>query len=86
LLTGIAPIAAALAGVALGGPAPRPLVWVGIAVVGLGLAIGLRTARPSPGPAPGHPLAAGSASTARQPAGVHTKPARPVSGSIEGIA
>ncbi|MEU8228136.1 DMT family transporter [Actinoplanes sp. NPDC048967] len=43
LLTGIAPIAAALAGMALGGPAPRPLVWAGIAVVALGLAIGLRT-------------------------------------------
>jgi drug/metabolite transporter (DMT)-like permease len=43
LLTGIAPIAAAVAGVALGGAAPRPLVWVGIAVVALGLAIGLRT-------------------------------------------
>ncbi|MGW4940874.1 DMT family transporter [Actinoplanes sp. NPDC004185] len=43
LLTGIAPIAAALAGMALGGPAPRPLVWAGIAVVASGLAIGLRT-------------------------------------------
>ena len=50
LLTGIAPIAAALAGVALGGAAPRPLVWAGIAVVGLGLAVGLRTTRPA-GPA-----------------------------------
>ncbi|GAA3337193.1 DMT family transporter [Amorphoplanes nipponensis] len=52
LLTGIAPIAAALAGVALGGPAPRPLVWVGIAVVALGLAVGLRTSPPDPGPTP----------------------------------
>ncbi|RSM41563.1 EamA family transporter [Actinoplanes sp. ATCC 53533] len=53
LLTGIAPIAAALTGVALGGPAPRPLVWAGIAVVALGLAIGLRPARdPAPPPAP----------------------------------
>lgn len=42
LLTGIAPIAAACAGVALGGPAPQPLVWVGIAVVAAGLALGLR--------------------------------------------
>jgi drug/metabolite transporter (DMT)-like permease len=53
LLTGIAPIAAALAGMALGGPAPRPLVWAGIAVVALGLAIGLRTtAVKSPGRPP----------------------------------
>jgi drug/metabolite transporter (DMT)-like permease len=58
LLTGIAPIAAALVGVALGGPAPRPLVWAGIAVVALGLVIGLRrpaTDRPTaPAPSP-HP-------------------------------
>ncbi|WP_433717857.1 DMT family transporter [Actinoplanes sp. CA-051413] len=53
LLTGIAPIAAALAGMALGGPAPRPLVWAGIAVVALGLAIGLRT---TAGKSPGRPL------------------------------
>ena len=44
LLTGIAPIAAALAGVALGGPAPRAGVWMGIAVVSAGLVIGLRGA------------------------------------------
>ena len=42
LLTGIAPVAAAAAGVMLGGPAPPPLVWVGIAVVAAGLAVGLR--------------------------------------------
>ncbi|MET8153246.1 DMT family transporter [Actinoplanes sp. NPDC005259] len=47
LLTGIAPIAAALAGVALGGPAPRAGVWMGIAVVSAGLVIGLRAA-PAP--------------------------------------
>ncbi|GGJ95260.1 membrane protein [Pilimelia anulata] len=41
LLTGVAPVAAAAAGVALGGPAPRPLVWVGIAVVAAGLLLGL---------------------------------------------
>jgi drug/metabolite transporter (DMT)-like permease len=41
LLTGIAPVAAAAAGVMLGGPAPRPLVWAGIAVVAVGLALGL---------------------------------------------
>jgi drug/metabolite transporter (DMT)-like permease len=42
LLTGVAPAAAAMCGVLLGGPAPRPLVWAGIAVVGGGLALGLR--------------------------------------------
>jgi drug/metabolite transporter (DMT)-like permease len=55
LLTGIAPIAAAMTGVALGGPAPRPLVWVGMAVVALGLVLGLRaaaTARTGPTPSP----------------------------------
>jgi len=48
LLTGVAPVAAAAAGVLLGGPAPRPLVWAGIAVVAAGLTLGLRTARPAP--------------------------------------
>ena len=42
LLTGIAPVAAAVSGVLLGGPAPRPLVWAGIAVVAAGLALGFR--------------------------------------------
>jgi len=41
LLTGIAPIAAAATGVALGGPRPSLLVWVGVAVVAAGLALGL---------------------------------------------
>jgi len=41
LLAGVAPVAAAMTGVLLGGPAPRPLVWVGIAVVASGLALGL---------------------------------------------
>ncbi len=58
LLTGVAPAAAAVAGVLLGGPAPRPLVWAGLAVVGAGLATGLRAdrrARPKvpAGPQPG---------------------------------
>ena len=44
LLTGVAPVAAALTGVALGGPAPQPLVWAGIATVAAGLALGLRPA------------------------------------------
>ncbi|KAA9159978.1 DMT family transporter [Amycolatopsis acidicola] len=38
LLTGVAPVSAALTG-----PAPGPLVWTGIAVVGAGLALGLAT-------------------------------------------
>jgi drug/metabolite transporter (DMT)-like permease len=42
LLTGIAPIAAAATGVALGAPLPRPLVWVGVATVVAGLPLGLR--------------------------------------------
>jgi drug/metabolite transporter (DMT)-like permease len=42
LLTGIAPIAAAATGVALGGTMPRPLVWLGIATVAAGLVLGFR--------------------------------------------
>ena len=45
LLTGIAPVAAAVSGVLLGDPAPRPLVWAGIAVVAAGLAFGFRKGR-----------------------------------------
>lgn len=45
LLTGVAPVAAAATGVALGAPAPRPLVWLGIAVVAGGLALGLPASR-----------------------------------------
>ncbi|MFJ3876292.1 DMT family transporter [Streptomyces sp. NPDC090077] len=44
LLTGIAPLAAAGAGVLSGGGAPRPAVWLGLAVVVAGLALGLRGA------------------------------------------
>jgi drug/metabolite transporter (DMT)-like permease len=42
LLAGVAPVAAAISGVLLGHPAPRPLVWAGIVVVAAGLAVGLR--------------------------------------------
>jgi drug/metabolite transporter (DMT)-like permease len=42
LLTGVAPVAAAVTGVLLGGPAPKPRGWAGIAVVALGLTLGLR--------------------------------------------
>jgi len=45
LLTGIAPVAAAVTGVLLGAPAPRPLVWAGIAVVAAGLTLGFRKGR-----------------------------------------
>lgn len=47
LLTGIAPVAAALAGVLMGGPAPRPLVWAGIALVAAGLTLGMRDGDPA---------------------------------------
>jgi drug/metabolite transporter (DMT)-like permease len=48
LLTGIAPIAAAATGVALGGPLPSLAVWAGIATVAAGLAVGLRPGAPDP--------------------------------------
>ena len=49
LLTGVAPIAAAVIGIALGGPSPRPLVWAGVAGVAAGLALGFsRPAAPRP--------------------------------------
>lgn len=41
LLCGVAPVAAALAGIATTGHVPAPLVWLGIAVVLAGLALGL---------------------------------------------
>jgi len=45
LLTGIAPVAAAVTGVLLGGPSPAPLVWAGIVVVAAGLTAGFRPRR-----------------------------------------
>ncbi|HEY4464033.1 MAG TPA: DMT family transporter [Streptosporangiaceae bacterium] len=45
LLTGIAPVAAAVSGILLGKPAPTPLMWTGIAVVAAGLGLGLRLHR-----------------------------------------
>ena len=60
LLTGVAPVAAAITGILLGGPAPRPQVWAGIAVVLAGQVLGLRFASRRPdhisgptGPQPG---------------------------------
>ena len=43
LLTGIAPVSAALTGIAAGSRAPSPLMWAGIGVVLAGLAAGLRS-------------------------------------------
>lgn len=42
LLTGVAPVSAAAAGVLLGGPVPAVGVWAGTAVVALGLVLGVR--------------------------------------------
>ena len=47
LITGIAPVSAALTGIVLGSRVPDPLMWTGIAVVVGGLAAGLWT-RPRP--------------------------------------
>jgi drug/metabolite transporter (DMT)-like permease len=63
VLTGIAPVSAALAGMATGSRAPSPAMWAGIAVVMAGLAAGL-WARPRPAPprdaaTPAVPAAAG---------------------------
>lgn len=55
LLTGVAPISAALTGVALGGPMPRPLVWAGVATVAAGLALGLRPRAQAPAVRAGTP-------------------------------
>jgi drug/metabolite transporter (DMT)-like permease len=41
LLTGVAPIAAAAAGVLLGSPVPGPGVWAGTALVAVGLGVGV---------------------------------------------
>jgi drug/metabolite transporter (DMT)-like permease len=45
LLTGVAPVSAALVGTALGARAPGPSVWAGVLVVLAGLATGLRRRR-----------------------------------------
>jgi drug/metabolite transporter (DMT)-like permease len=45
LITGVAPVSAALSGVALGGMLPGPGVWLGISVVIGGLAAGLLATR-----------------------------------------
>jgi drug/metabolite transporter (DMT)-like permease len=45
LLTGIAPVAAALIGIPLTGTVPGPAVWGGIALIALGLGLGLPSHR-----------------------------------------
>ncbi|MFB7176832.1 EamA family transporter [Streptomyces sp. NPDC056257] len=50
LLTGVAPVAAAGAGVLAGSGVPGPAVWLGLLVVVVGLAVGLRPGR-TPGTA-----------------------------------
>jgi drug/metabolite transporter (DMT)-like permease len=42
LFTGVAPVAAAVGGMLLGGPVPAPAVWAGMALVAAGLAAALR--------------------------------------------
>lgn len=54
LLTGIAPVSAALTGILTGGRIPGPLVWLGLLVVITGLAAGLRA--PATRPAKTEPL------------------------------
>lgn len=60
LLTGIAPVAAAVTGIIGGSQAPRPLVWLGMLVVVCGLAAGLwaRPARSLRAAGPAHPAVA----------------------------
>lgn len=78
LLTGIAPVSAALVGLATGSRAPGPLVWAGILVVMAGLAIGLRS-RPAPAVPAGPDGATGPVPVPRQP----TRPDEPA-GSVAG--
>jgi drug/metabolite transporter (DMT)-like permease len=54
LLTGIAPVSAAVTGIVTASQAPRPLVWLGIVVIACGLAAGLRSASPPETGAPRH--------------------------------
>ena len=51
LFTGVVPVASAVGGVLLGGPAPGLVVWLGIVVVVIGVVLGMRT-RPKVSQAP----------------------------------
>jgi drug/metabolite transporter (DMT)-like permease len=64
LLTGIAPVAAALTGIAAGSRAPSPLMWAGIGVVLTGLGAGLWSRHPQVAP-----RAPASLAELREPAG-----------------
>ncbi|MGW6944020.1 DMT family transporter [Streptomyces xanthophaeus] len=77
LLTGVAPLAAAGAGVLTGGGVPGPAVWLGLAVVVAGLAAGLRPQRAGgTGPAGAGSAGAGSAGAGGAGAGgAGTRPA-----------
>ncbi|GHI85646.1 DMT family transporter [Streptomyces xanthophaeus] len=70
LLTGVAPLAAAGAGVLTGGGVPGPAVWLGLAVVVAGLAAGLRPQRAGgTGPAGAGSAGAGGAGAGSAGAG-----------------
>jgi drug/metabolite transporter (DMT)-like permease len=64
LLTGIAPVAAAVTGIVTGSRAPGPLMWAGIGVVLTGLGAGLWSRPASPRPAQGREPAACAAAAA----------------------
>lgn len=53
LLTGVAPLSAAAAGVLLGEPVPGAPVWIGTALVALGLVVGVTRRRGPTGPPAG---------------------------------
>lgn len=76
LLTGIAPVAAALIGIPLTGTVPGPAVWGGIALITVGLATGVRATAASPtairscsAPEPDPPRPAPPAAAATAPSG-----------------
>ncbi|MFF3916963.1 DMT family transporter [Streptomyces sp. NPDC001852] len=73
LLTGIAPLAAAVVGAVSGSGAPRPSVWLGIAVLILGLVAGLR-----PRSVPG---AEATDVDSKPQRGVQAMPSRPIAES-----
>ncbi|MFD7307596.1 DMT family transporter [Promicromonospora sp. NPDC059942] len=56
LFTGVVPVAAAVGGVALGGPVPGPAVWLGVTIVVTGVALGM-VSRPAAGPGRAGPTA-----------------------------
>jgi drug/metabolite transporter (DMT)-like permease len=80
LLAGVAPVAAAVIGVAGGGPVPRPVVWAGMAVVGGGLFLGRGPGVRRPGvrrPGVRGPGVRGSAHSARSAVATRARAAKP---------